>query len=434
MTNPVEPLPEPGGTPAEFALFEAFGVECEYMIVDAATLDVRPVADKLLLEAATLPGAEPFFEGGSTVPTEVELGPVTWGNELCAHVIELKTAAPAPTLDRYADLFQDSVALANAMLAPMRCVLLPTGMHPWMNPDHEMTLWPHGFAEIYATFDRVFNCKGHGWSNLQSSHLNLPFRGDDEFGRLHAAIRALLPIMPALAASSPIIDGASARSLDNRMAVYARNARRIASVAGDVIPEPVWTRSDYQSVILERIYADLSPHDPDGILAHEWANSRGAIARFSRSTIEVRVLDVQECPAADLAILRLICAVLRSLCEKRGPTQASLRALPTSRLRAILDQTIDDADSAIISDAAYLAALGLPPNPTPAMRLWQSLCERVGATFDQQTAETLGVLFREGTLATRIRRRLGDRTDHRSIQGVYAELARCLASGKLFRA
>lgn len=435
MSSHHDPLLESNpDTPRQFGLFEAFGVECEYMIVDAATLDVRPIADKLLLEAATLPGAEAYFESGTAIPTEVGLGPVSWSNELCAHVIELKTAGPAPSLDHVADSFQDSVALANAMLAPMRCVLMPTGMHPWMNPDQEMKLWPHGFNEIYAAFDRIFNCKGHGWCNLQSTHLNLPFNGDEEFARLHAAIRALLPIMPALAASSPLIDGATSRSLDNRMAVYARNARSIASVAGDVIPEPVWSRAEYHRVILDRIYADLKPQDPEGILTHEWCNSRGCIARFSRNTIEVRVLDVQECPVADLAILKLIGAILAWLSEKRSPHQAALRALPTSRLRAILDLTIDGADTAIISDASYLAALGLPPTPTPALRLWQALRESAGTSFDQRTSEILDVIFREGSLATRIRRRLGDRTDHRALQMLYADLARCLAAGKLFRA
>ena len=84
---------------------------------------------------------------------------------------------------------------------------MPTGMHPWMDPAREFELWPHGDREIYAAFDRIFDCRGHGWANLQSMHLNLPFADDDEFGRLHAAIRALLPLLPALAASSPFADG-----------------------------------------------------------------------------------------------------------------------------------------------------------------------------------------------------------------------------------
>ena len=50
------------------------------------------------------------------------------------------------------------------------------------------------------------------------------------------------------------------------------------------------------------MYDDIAPLDPDAVLQHEWLNARGAIARFDRNTIELRVLDVQECPRADLAI------------------------------------------------------------------------------------------------------------------------------------
>ena len=80
----------------------------------------------------------------------------------------------------------------------MGCTLLPGGVHPWMDPSKETRLWPHEYNEVYRSFDRIFGCAGHGWSNLQSTHLNLPFADDDEFGRLHAAIRAILPLLPAL--------------------------------------------------------------------------------------------------------------------------------------------------------------------------------------------------------------------------------------------
>ena len=35
-----------------FQLFEALGVELEYMIVAADTLDVRPITDRVMLEVA----------------------------------------------------------------------------------------------------------------------------------------------------------------------------------------------------------------------------------------------------------------------------------------------------------------------------------------------------------------------------------------------
>ena len=35
-----------------FGLFECVGIELEYMIVDAETLDVSPIADRLLVDAS----------------------------------------------------------------------------------------------------------------------------------------------------------------------------------------------------------------------------------------------------------------------------------------------------------------------------------------------------------------------------------------------
>ncbi len=86
--------------------------------------------------------------------------------------------------------------------------------------------WPHEYSPVYEAYDRIFDCRGHGWANPQSVHLNLPLTGDDEFGRLRAAIRLLLPIMPALAASSPVIDGRLTGLMDSRLEVYRTNRRR----------------------------------------------------------------------------------------------------------------------------------------------------------------------------------------------------------------
>ena len=76
-----------------------------------------------------------------------------------------------------------------------------------MNPLTETVIWPHDNNEIYSLYDKIFDCRGHGWSNLQSVHINLPFKDELEFRKLHSAIRLLLPIIPALSASSPFADG-----------------------------------------------------------------------------------------------------------------------------------------------------------------------------------------------------------------------------------
>src|SRR3954462_5006799 len=98
-----------------------------------------------------------------------------------------------------------------------------------MNPDVETRLWPHDNAEIYSAYDQIFGCRSHGWANLQSMHVNLPFANDTEFARLHAAVRLVLPLLPALGASSPFAEGRAPGPLDLRLQAYRANSPSIPS-------------------------------------------------------------------------------------------------------------------------------------------------------------------------------------------------------------
>jgi carboxylate-amine ligase len=404
-------------------LFEAFGIELEYMIVDAETLNVRPIADTILAA-----------ENGGEITSDVEFPDVTWSNELVRHVIELKTSQPARTLNGLADAMQSHVDRINQIARQSSARLLPTAVHPWMNPGQEMELWPHDNHVIYETFNRIFDCRGHGWANLQSMHINLPFANDDEFGRLHAAVRILLPLLPALAASSPVIDGKATGILDNRLEVYRTNARRIASVTGRVIPEPVFTQDDYDEKIFRPMYRDIAPYDPTGVLQQEFLNARGAIARFTRGAIEIRVLDLQECPAADLAIARSVIDVLKRLVAQTWCSTARQQAVPVAPLEQILLGTIRDGEASVIDDAEYLSMLGLEgARSMTAGQVWQRLMAdpldpALKPRGESHTA--LQTLLQEGTLARRMLRAMDDGA---SIQAVAKRLANGLEVGALFR-
>ena len=63
----------------------------------------------------------------------------------------------------------------------------------------------------------------------------------------------------------------------------------------------------------------------------EWLNARGAIARFGRGTIEIRVLDVQECPQADLAICAAVVEVLQALVAEDDHRPGPVRRLAVFR-------------------------------------------------------------------------------------------------------
>jgi len=406
-------------------LFQGYGIELEYAVVDRATFAVRPVVDELLKRFA-----------GSYVG-DFDDGPISWSNELALHVVELKTNGPAPSLRGTAAQFQTSLLRLDRELGEMGARLLPGGMHATMDPAREFVRWSHDYAEVYAAYDRIFDCRGHGWSNLQSCHLNLPFANDDEFGRLHLAVRTLLPLLPALAASSPFCEGRFTGWLDWRLEVYRHNQQRVPRIAGRVVPEPVTTRAAYFAEILEPIWRDIGPLDPDGILHEEWLNSRGAVAKFFRDALEIRVLDVQEAPAADLAICALVVAVLRALCDARWCDFAALAALPTDELATVLWAVARDGDQAIVAHRGLLAALGLDPRPRPAIEVWRALADAAlpdVAGLDPDLEQPLHTILTQGPLARRMLAAVGDRPEPATLQRLQAQLADCLHAGTCFGA
>jgi carboxylate-amine ligase len=402
-------------------LFQAYGVELEMMIVGAETLDVNPVCDELIAGVA----GEPV--------SEVELDGIAWSNELTLHVLEMKTNGPAPSLAGLAARFHESVVLAAERLAPLGARLLPGAMHPWMDPDTETELWPHEYTEVYHAFDRIFGCSGHGWANLQSTHVNLPFANEEEFVRLHAAIRLILPLIPALAAASPFQDGRVGPALDGRLVAYRANARRIPSVSGQIVPEGVASRAQYEREILGRIYADLEPHDPEGVLRHEWANARGAIARFDRGTIEIRLIDAQECPAADLAVVAAVVSLVRSLSVGRLAHRDVSEDPSTASLARLLDAAVLHGERAVADEPRLLATLGMEEEPIELGRLWARLIDSDPPEDPaREWNAALEAILRDGPLARRLLSAAGGEPGRDDLRRVAAELGRCLEANETF--
>lgn len=415
-------------------LFEGVGVELEYMIVDARSLDILPKSDHVLYSIAR------------EYTSEVERDTLAWSNELVLHVLEIKTNGPAESLAGLDAAVMEDVAEIEKILESEGGRLMPGAAHPWMDPARETRLWPHEDNEIYAAFDRIFGCTGHGWSNLQCTHLNLPFDGDAEFGRLHAAIRLLLPIVPALAASSPILDGRLTGLMDTRLHCYRENQKKIPSITGQLIPEAVYTQRDYEEKILGPMYADIAPFDRDEILRNEWLNARGAIARFDRSAIELRIIDVQECPSADVAILHAITCVLRALVSEKWQPLERQKQAATEMLNSVLIATTHTAETAMIRDRDYLEAFGIHAKEASASDVWHHLLETVVARDSGLTDAWSGALttiLEEGTLARRlVRAAAGENPsvaarfslDGDHLREVYSRLCDCLKENRMFHA
>jgi len=397
----------------KYNLFDVYGIELEYMIVDKKSLNVNPITDRLIHDMT-----------GKYV-NDVECGDITYSNELALHVIELKTTDPTKSLEGLEKSFQNHVQKINARLELYGSCLMPGGAHPWMNPFEETKLWGHDNNPIYEAYNTIFDCRGHGWSNLQSTHINLPFNGDEEFSSLHTAIRLLLPLLPALSASSPFLDAVATGKMDTRLDVYRHNQKRVPAVAGQVIPEAVHSYDEYVSTILKPMYQAIRPHDEAGLLQEEWLNSRGAIARFERSAIEIRVLDIQECPDADIAIAKAIVEALKGLIESRWSRFEQHQFFPQEILVDQLHATIQDADEAMVTHPEYLKIFGLT-HPLKAQKLWQHLLPH----FEESTA--LRVILQQGTLARRLLKSYQKMPTKERLQAIFRVLTHSLQDGAMY--
>lgn len=409
--------------PPRLHLFQAYGIELEYMIVDRDTLEVRPITDELLKHVT------------GSYQSDFENGMVTWSNELVLHVLELKSSKPESNFNALEHAFSENVTRINSILSSFNAMLLPGAAHPFMNPAKESKLWPHENNEVYEIYNRIFDCRGHGWSNLQSTHLNLPFYDDEEFAKLHAAIRIVLPLLPALCASSPILDKNYTGKRDTRLQYYKTNQAKLPSITGRVIPEAVFSKRNYINSIYDRIKNDIAPFDKENVLNPIWVNSRGAIPRFDRGSIEIRIMDIQECPSADMAIVSLVIETIKTLVQQKFIDFESQMKWKTESLAILLDRTIDHGEDAVIDNTDYLNIFRCSEKSIRAGDLWQHVIESM-LSFQNDVLrhwrKELEVILEQGTLSTRIVKALNNDYSDQKVHEVYRQLAVCLAQNRMF--
>ncbi len=229
-----------------------------------------------------------------------------------------------------------------------------------------------------------------------------------------------------------MLDGRVTGFMDTRLETYRHNQDRIPSIAGRVIPERAFTEHQYGQKIFDRIRADIAPHDPQGILDVLFLNSRGAIARFDRHAIEIRLIDIQECPQADMAVAEAIIAAIRLLTDEATIPLAEQQEWPEDLLADIFLRVVREGEQAVIGDADYLAALGIRERRASAGSVWRTLAEKNTHRIAPEYRPALRRILTEGTLARRLVLRLGSRPGPDALTAVYRELAACLAENRLW--
>lgn len=269
-------------------------------------LKALPIMDKILKD----------FHG--RVVNFVEQRDFTFGKELQMHVMELKPNAPFRSPEEFEETMQQAVLTILSFLdRKYKAHLLGCGMHPLLRLE-ETSVWPHRHRQIYQAFSKLFSLKRQGWLNIQSFQLNLPYSDEENGVLLHNVVANVCAYLPAIAASSPVYEGKFGRDVDNRLAFYKLNQEEVPSITGDVIPEYVSSFREYREKIIEKYSSDMAAAGADEFILHkDWINSRGAVFRFDRKAVEIRVMDEQECVKSDVALSCFIRALLRGLLERK---------------------------------------------------------------------------------------------------------------------
>lgn len=345
----------------------------------------------------------------------------TFGKELQMHVLEVKPNLPFKSPVIFEENMHRAVLFMSDFLwRGYDAHLLGTGMHPLLRPE-ETSIWYHRDQQIYLAYGKLFNLHRHGWLNIQSFQVNLPYATEQEGVKLHNFLANVIAYLPALTASSPIYEGKFGRDVDNRLRFYKLNQREIPSVTGDVIPEYVSSLIEYRQRIIEKYSSQMAEAGADKLMLHkDWVNSRGVIFRFDRKAVEIRVMDEQECIKSDVAISCYIRALLRGLLVE------NIQLLPHEIL-------VDDYNS--------IVAEGLKACPTgrPARNICQAFYEIAWKNASKEEKKYLPLIKKridKGNLSETIRlavqKKAQKTTMKEAIVSIYSKLWESLIQNQPF--
>jgi len=338
--------------------------------------------------------------------------------------MEVKPNAPFKSPEDFEENMHEAIlTLTDFLEGKYKAHLLGTGMHPLLRLE-ETGVWPHRHRQIYQAYSKVFNLNQHGWLNIQSFQLNIPYSSEERALLMHNTLAQICTYLPAISASSPIYESKLGQRVDNRLHFYMMNQKEIPSVTGNVIPEYMFSFKQYEKEIVEKYSLDLAKAGmQECLLYKDWVNSRGLVFRFDRKAIEIRIMDEQECVKSDVALSCFVRAVLRALMRKRAVL------LPNELL-------VKDFNSVVMNG---LEAKVLHPHGKTAREVCNYFLKIAWENASKEEKNYLPIMQKRvecGNLSEIIRERVqrkAQKTDFKeAVVNVYSSLIKCLMDNQLY--
>lgn len=376
-------------------------------VVDRKILGPEPVPTLPTLA----PGSDPDAKGG-----------IRWERSIAAHLVRASNQRPARRIPPLYDQFHNAVVAFNKELDIHGLCLLPGGIHPWLDPRTE--IHPTVDDPLFPVLDKVVPLRTHGIGNGHDVRLSIAFNGDPDLARLFAAVRILLPIIPAISAGSPWSMGREPGTMSQRVGSWVDLTFPGATKPGALVPEGVYTEDDHIRTIEAPMAQELARRNALAVLGNEWTDPRGAVVQFTPGWVHIRLVDTQESVAASLAVCEMIVAVLRALVKGRWVSTYLQRAWHEQDLTSLLHTVIQQADAAVIMDRNYPMMFGLlDQDGITAGKLWQHLFVDLYADLSETAQLHMAHILEHGCLARRILARTGMKPERGTLVRVYGRLA-----------
>ncbi|HEY1689275.1 MAG TPA: YbdK family carboxylate-amine ligase [Solirubrobacteraceae bacterium] len=279
------------------------GLEEEFSILDRSSLELVPGFEQMSAEAQL---RDPFLHEGITgelISSEIEI--VSGRSE------DLNEAF-ARQRDRRRRLFALAEAQGYALGA--------TGTHPWADYREQAIIDTDHYRRVSDGLRYV------AWrNNTFSLHVHVGVRGADRAVKVCDRLRPLLPLLLAVSANSPYVDGRDSGLHSARTQTFTRNFPRCG------IPDPFGTWEAYRRYI-ELLVKTSSIVESTQV----WWSVR---PHFAFGTVEVRICDAQssgqEAEALASLIFACVAQTMRDLDEGVPFTDLEGRLIEENMWRAI---------------------------------------------------------------------------------------------------
>jgi carboxylate-amine ligase len=252
------------------------GIEEEFAICDPATLDLVPRYDELRA-AAVEAGLDEAVAG-----------------ELLASEIEFRTGRN----ETWRDAWQELVDIRRRVVRVARgreALLGTSATHPWADYREQETVALPYYEALVERMQYVAHR-----NNTFGLHVHVGVRGGDRAIRVADALRAYQPLLLALSASSPFLDGRDSGLASTRHMIFSRNFVRgnVAPVFGSLqgyLDHLRWLREAGSIDTVGQLWWGTRPHVLHG-------------------TVELRMFDGQPDVRDTLALAALASGTIAHLC------------------------------------------------------------------------------------------------------------------------